>query len=218
MSYPLMFDAKGKKAVVIGGGRVASRKIASLLESGAELTVISPEAEEVIIDLHRAGRLTWLQKTFEPGDLAGAKLIIAAANDASVNEKVAETAADHQLVNVADEPGLGNFHTPSVLRRGKLTMAVSTGGASPALARNIRDDLAEMYDESFEDYLEFLFQFRERIKRTTLEREEKQRLLRKLLHPEYKERSKQQEVLASFQSFLIDHENERMEGRDANGG
>lgn len=199
--YPVMLNLTGKQAVVIGGGHIAHRKIISLLDAGAVVTVVSPDVIPVMQELVRQHDVTWLKKKYEPKDIENAMLVIAATNQKTVNRDIAEQAKDYQLVNVVDQPELGNFQVPAVLRRGKLTVTVSTGGASPILARKICDDLSGIYDERYEAYLDFLWTCRKRIKAENLSAERKKELLNRLLDPVYQNPQKQQEVLSNFPAF-----------------
>ena len=159
-NYPIMLQLEGKKVVVVGGGRVAERKISGLLVSGARVVVISPEATEELQELFKAGKIEWAERSFCVEDLQGAFLVFAATNDKTVNQLIKESAKPHQLVMMVDDPNGSDFHLPSVVHRGRLAIAVSTGGASPTLARKIREELEQEFDEEYEDYLEFLFEKR----------------------------------------------------------
>ena len=136
--YPLFMDVSGRRCVVVGGGGVASRKARGLLASGACVTVVSPVVSPEIESMD----VTVERRPYAPGDLAGAALAFAATDRREVNAAVAREARDNGIpVNVADRPAEGDFALPSVLRRGGLQVAVSTGGASPTLARRVRDAL-----------------------------------------------------------------------------
>lgn len=128
VGYPIVLHVRGRRAVVVGGGKVAARKVYGLLEAEADVVVIAPEAVPDIEALAAKGEIVWRKKTFAEDDLAGAFLVIAATNDRNVNEAVAQAAAPGQLVNVVDDPKRCDFHVPAVIRRGPLTIAVSTGG------------------------------------------------------------------------------------------
>jgi precorrin-2 dehydrogenase/sirohydrochlorin ferrochelatase len=149
------------------------------------VTVVSPDVIHVMQELVRQHDVTWRKKKYEPEDIEHAMLVIAATNHKAVNRDIAEQAKDHQLVNVVDQPELGNFQVPAVLRRGKLTITVSTDGASPILARKIRDDLSGTYDERYEAYFDFLNVCRERIKAENMSPERKSDLLKQLLDAVY---------------------------------
>lgn len=161
-----MLDIVQKKAVVVGGGRIAYRKITSLLKAGAHVTVISPDVHECVKELVDAQRIEWHKKVFQKEDVMNAFIVIAATNDKKINAKVHQNTSSQQLINVVDDKDISNFHVPAKLSRGKLTIAVATEGASPALAKLIRDDLAKVYDETYEDYVNFLAFAREKIHNT----------------------------------------------------
>lgn len=132
----------GKRAVVVGGGVVARRKVSGLLASGARVTVIAPELERGLSELVSTGQIEHVAREFAAGDLAGASVVISATGRVDVNAAVANEAASvGALVNVVDDPARGDFHVPALVRRGPVTLAVSTGGRSPALARRLRERL-----------------------------------------------------------------------------
>lgn len=143
MYYPMFLDLRDQPVIVIGAGKVATRKIRTLLAAGARVTVISPAATAAIRQL--AGRrrtVRWLRRCYRRGDLAGARLVVAATDDLAVNERIcAEARRRRQLVNCVAPPSAGNFIVPALARRGGITLAISTGGASPAFAKKLRRDL-----------------------------------------------------------------------------
>ncbi|MDM5339829.1 NAD(P)-binding protein [Fictibacillus enclensis] len=183
--YPIVLELKGKQAVVVGGGTVAFRKIQGLLEAGAFVQVISPEATDEIKSLHAANKVMWKQKKAEPVDYEGAFIIFAATNDPVANQEVVRYAGPSRLVNVVDQPTLGSFTVPAVARRGRLVLSVSTGGASPILAKRIRNDLLAAYPEDYAAYTEFLFYCREKLKKWKASPDEKQKLLHEMLDEQY---------------------------------
>ncbi len=137
--FPVVFVLEGKKVIVVGGGMVASRKIASLLESGADVTVVSPAVCDHLMSAVDEGRLKWIRRGYESADVAGAFLVFAATSDAEVNSRVSSDARASSIpVNVADVPGQCDFILPSVLSRGGLRIAVSTGGGCPGFSRRVR--------------------------------------------------------------------------------
>ena len=151
--YPIFLDLSGRRCVVVGGGEVASRKARKLLQARAEVVVISPEIkaelESVAVEIHR--------RPYKEGDLDDAYLAFAATDSREVNAAVAREAKERGIpVNVADRPSEGDFAAPSVLRRGGLQVAVSTGGASPALARRIKDELEESFGPEWAGLVEEL--------------------------------------------------------------
>jgi precorrin-2 dehydrogenase/sirohydrochlorin ferrochelatase len=144
MRYPLFLDLAGQKVIVIGAGRVAERKIRLLLAAKAHITVVAPRATTSIRKLSSNKRVRCLRRTYRVGDLRTARLVVAATNDEKLNERVCRDAKRRRLpVNCAAPPEAGNFIVPSVVRRGNLTIAISTGGSSPALAKRIRRELEQ---------------------------------------------------------------------------
>jgi precorrin-2 dehydrogenase/sirohydrochlorin ferrochelatase len=140
--HPVILRLAGRRVVVVGGGPVAERKIGALLESEARVTVVSPEVTGAIADLAAGGAIALERRPYREGDLESAMLAYAATDDPAVNRAVWEEAERRRVwLNVADRPELCHFFAPAVVRRGDLTIAVSTDGASPALARRIREDL-----------------------------------------------------------------------------
>ncbi len=140
--YPVFLDLKGRRCVVIGGGEVGERKIEALLTSGAQVTVISPQVTPRVEALAREGGVTWEQRRYQTGDLKGAFLAIAGTDDKTVNTDVASEAKRlNLLLNVVDVTHLCTFIAPAIVRRGEVTVAISTGGLSPALARRLREEL-----------------------------------------------------------------------------
>ncbi|OMC66091.1 siroheme synthase [Paenibacillus odorifer] len=178
---PIMLDCEGQHCVVIGGGVVAERKVSGLLEAGAAVKVISPSLTDPLDSLAEKGLLIWMDRTYAPGDLRGAFLVYAATNDRAVNEDVARESRRLGIhVNVASHAEAGNFITPGVVRRGRLTVAVSTSGAGPLAATKIKNVLEKALDAAYEPYLDFVHAMRTRIKEKEPSAEVRGRLLKKL--------------------------------------
>ncbi len=186
-SYPIMLNIEDKVVVVVGGGRIACRKIVDLLQAGAYVTVISPVIHSKIEQLFVENKIAWKNKLFEPDDLDSALIVIAATNSETVNTFVASSAGKHQLVNIVDNPELSTFHVPAKLTRGDLTISVATGGASPTLSKSIRDELAVIYEDSYGDYLEFLTLSREKVKHSMLDQPIKTKLLKAITNDTYRQ-------------------------------
>ena len=143
--YPLFFDLKERPCVVVGGGAVSERKVLNLVDAGALVTVVSPRLTPVLKGLRDGGALTHLPKRFAPEDIEGAFLVFAASCKRDVNERVAASASRLGLpVNVADDPDGSSFIVPSLLKRDKLQVAVSTSALSPFLSRHLRETLEEI--------------------------------------------------------------------------
>ncbi len=153
--YPVCVDMAGRACLVVGGGAVAERKASGLLESGSRVTVVSPALTARLEAWAREGQIRAIRRGYEPGDLADQSLVFVATDDGAVNAAVAADArAAGVLINAADDPAHCDFILPAVLTRGALTVAVSTGGASPALSRAVRDELETHFDR--EDYASLL--------------------------------------------------------------
>lgn len=163
--FPLFIDLSGAAVTVVGAGAVAERKIATLLDHGAHVTVVAPEATEAVRAWARDGKLAWRNRPYRTGDLEGALLAIGATSNRTVNEAVhAEACARTMLVNIVDVPDLCNAIVPSVMRRGSLQIAVSTAGAAPSVARDVRRELELRYPAYWERYLDVLGNVRALIK------------------------------------------------------
>ena len=204
--YPVYLNLAGKRCVIIGGGIIAQGKIAGLLEAGCQITVISPDATPGIRQAAQRGDVVWLQRIYEPGDLEGAFIGVAATNVWHVNRDIHEEAEQlGVLLNVVDDPDLCSFIAPSVVKRETVTMAISTGGASPALARKLRETLAHAEALEWADLADVLAQARRVIKekRTVIDPERWQCCItRKLLSMVQEGRG--EEALEVLLSQLLD--------------
>ena len=175
-TYPAMLIIKGRLCVVVGGGAVAERKAMCLVRSGAKVRLVSPDVTRKLAAAAKSGKLTHLARRFRPSDLKGAFITVAATDDAALNAKIAESAP--MLVNVADNPALCNFILPSTIRRGELTIAISTSGASPAAARAIKQELEGRFGPAVSDFLRDLATMRSRAKREIGDPAERRRHLK----------------------------------------
>jgi len=150
MAYIINLDLRGKKAVVVGAGTVAARKVRDLLAAGAAVTVVAPEVCEEIRQAASEGGLLLIERRFQKGDLREARVAVCATNDEEVNRQVAEEGNSLGcLVNVVDRPALCDFTVPATLKRGALTIAVTTEGRCPSLAGLLREELGELYGEEY---------------------------------------------------------------------
>lgn len=157
MLYPLNVDLSGRSLILVGGGRVAERKVRGILSAGTEtsICVIAPKITIVLQEHAAAGRLCWKQACYADGMLEGAFLVYAATDLREVNAAVAAEAKRRGIpVNVIDDPAASTFQVPASIRRGELILSVSTAGGSPALSRAIRMELEEMYPPAFGMWLE----------------------------------------------------------------
>jgi siroheme synthase-like protein len=148
--YIACLRLSGRRCVVVGGGDVGLEKVEGLLACDGEVTLVSPEAIEPLRELAEEGSIGWKRREYRPEDLEGTFIVIAATGDTDVNIRVFEDAERlAMLVNVVDVPPLCNFILPAIIRSGPLAVAISTAGASPALAKRIRDEIADEYGEPY---------------------------------------------------------------------
>jgi precorrin-2 dehydrogenase / sirohydrochlorin ferrochelatase len=176
--YPVFLNIQSKKAVIIGGGAVAERKTGTLLKAGARVTVISPELTEKLRNLERHKIIKHISRGYRKNDIKDAFLVVAATDSLNINTRVSRDARG--LVNVVDVPSLCNFIVPSVITRGLLTIAISTSGVSPALAKTIRKELEKQYGAEITMYLKFLNVIRTRALATIPEQSTREKFLKGL--------------------------------------
>src|SRR5580693_1805492 len=152
--FPIFLKIAARPCLVIGAGNLAESKIESLQAAHARVTVIAPEARPRIADLAAAGEVEWLQREYVEGDLGGHFLVVAATNNPAVNRAVyKEAVAKNVLCNAVDDPPFCDFYFPSVVRRGDLQIAISTAGASPALAQRLRKEINALLPLDTGDWL-----------------------------------------------------------------
>lgn len=180
--YPAFLNLKGKRAVVIGGGKVAERKVLTLLKTGADITVISPELTKRIETEKLKGSIKHIPRQYKKGDIKKALLVIAATDSQDINKRVSKEALC--LVNVVDAPSLCNFIVPSVIKRGPLTIAVSTSGISPTLSKSIRRELEKLYGSEFAEYLRLLEKIRRKAMKEIQDKRKRTEFLKSLASEE----------------------------------
>jgi len=154
--YPIMLDVRGQTAIVIGGDTIAAEKAANLSAAGAQVTAMSLSFCDELLDLERNHAVTLRYKAYEHGDLVGAFMVIAATtHNPELSEAIWNEAQEHrQLINIVDVPSRCNFILPSILRRGHLTISVSTEGTSPGLAKRIRQHLEDLFPSAYTAYFQ----------------------------------------------------------------
>jgi len=163
-TYPLFALIDDRPVLVVGGGAVGERKVQDLLVAGARVTVVSREITPALAELAAAGRLGFIQGDFDHKHLEGMTLVVGATDDQEVNRRVSAAAQARGLfVNIVDAPDLCTFIVPAQVRRGPLTIAVSTGGASPALARQVREKLEELFGPGYGRYVRVLQAVRDQV-------------------------------------------------------
>ncbi len=160
--YPIYIQLHEQPCVVIGGGKIAEGKVEGLLAAGAKVTIVSPDLTPRLHALVEQSQVTYIARTYQPGDLTGAFMVICATDQTEVNHQVwQEASANRQLVNVVDDTPRCNFIAPAILRKGDLTIAISTGGKAPALAVRLKESLQNQIGPEYERFLELSGQLRE---------------------------------------------------------
>jgi len=181
--YPILVDLQGKKTLVVGGGKVAQRKVETLLEYGASVELVARDLTGELDQLRKSGRVRFLGRDFSEGHLEGAFLVVAATDDSALNRRVSRGAQQRGLlVNAVDQPADCNFIVPSVLSRGNLQIAVSTSGKSPAFARKVRLELERRFGEEYGLFLNLMGKLRKEILPLGLSQEENKRAFEELIH------------------------------------
>ncbi len=177
--YPLMLKVEGRKCVIIGGGSVAERKAAGLLQANASVYAVSPTFTPTLREWAEAGRLRLVEREAEEADIEGAVLVFAATDRADINQWVSEIAGKRMIpVNVANDGEGGDFIVPAVVRQGGLVLTASASGAGPALAARIIEELADRYGPEYKDNIEALRTIREIVKAEVIDLTERRELLR----------------------------------------
>jgi len=180
--YPVLLDLKNRLCVVIGGGRVAERKVKTLLKADGRIKVISPQLTAPLARLKEQKRISHLSRTYQKGDLRGAFLAVGATGDRTINERISREAAEGQIpVNVVDDPAHSSFIVPSIVKKKDLLVAISTSGKSPALARVLRQKLEKEIGPEYEGFLKLLGRVREKLLPLGLGQPRNQKIFRKLV-------------------------------------
>ncbi|MBI9083889.1 MAG: bifunctional precorrin-2 dehydrogenase/sirohydrochlorin ferrochelatase [Desulfobacterales bacterium] len=162
--YPVNLDIENRDCLVVGGGQVGTRKVATLVDCGARVTLVSPEATLALKALADTGRIAWRQRPYIEKDLDGMFLVIGATSDEPLNRRVhADAQRQNLLCNIADRPEICNFILPAVIRRGDLLIAVSTSGKSPAFAKRLRKSLERQFGTEYETFLQVMGIIRARL-------------------------------------------------------
>lgn len=199
--YPVFLNLRGRRCVVIGGGKVAERKVRALLRAQADVRVVSPELTARLAQLAAVGAIQVLRRPYRKGDLmARARriaplLVFAATNDPAVQQAVwKEAEAIGALVNIADDRERSTFLVPASFARGDLQVAISTSGASPALARSLRRQLQAMLGREYEAHLGFLRAARAEVLESLPRQKERARVFRRLVATLYGVKSRKSKV------------------------
>jgi precorrin-2 dehydrogenase/sirohydrochlorin ferrochelatase len=181
--YPVFLDISDRQCAVVGGGEVAFRKVRRLLQCGARVKVISAKLSPEMEALKNRNEIVHINGRYKADHIADAFIVIGATNSRTVNNRIFRDArAGKVLVNIVDEPERCDFILPSVVERGDLAMAISTGGKSPALARHLRQELEEVYGEEYEIYLDILGQTRAIVLARRQPSDENRKIFEALIH------------------------------------
>lgn len=162
--YPVNLDIQDRGCLVLGGGAVGTRKVLTLLNCGARVTVVSPDATERLIGLSENQEIIWKQRAYRSPDLDGMFLVIGATDDKTLNRSVYEDAKRlNILCNIADRPEVCNFILPAIVNRGDLIIAISTSGKSPAFAKQLRLEMADRFGEEYAEFLTLMGAIRKQL-------------------------------------------------------
>jgi precorrin-2 dehydrogenase/sirohydrochlorin ferrochelatase len=179
--FPMFLKLEGRRSLVVGAGAVAEGKIRSLLESGASVQVVAPRAVSQVQKWACEGTIGWNARCFQPHDLDGAFLVIAATSSPEVNAQVFNGAREKKvLCNSVDDPEHCDFYYPAVVNRGDLQIAISTNGRSPALAQRLRQELEEQFGPEYEAWVKELGEAREELTAQKVALEPRRKLLHQL--------------------------------------
>lgn len=162
--YPVNLNIDGQKCLVVGAGKVGTRKVNTLLECGAVVTVVSPEATEALQALKNTEKIVFEKRGYRTSDLKGMFMVIGTTDDEALNRRIyADARQQHKLCNIADRPELCNFILPSIVNRGDLVIAISTSGNSPAFAKKLRKDLEKEFGDEYGDFLRLMGAVRKKL-------------------------------------------------------
>ena len=176
--FPMFLKLSNRPCLVVGAGAIAESKIASLLDASGHVRVVAPEATPQVRTWAQSKALDWHQRPFEPADLDGMFLVIAATSSSDLHERIFKEATRRTvLCNIVDVPALCDFYYPSVVQRGALQIAISTAGQSPALAQRLRKQLEAQFGPEYEQWLAYLAEARDKLHSTDMDPDERKRLL-----------------------------------------
>lgn len=187
--YPILINLENKKCKVIGGGKVAERKVKTLLEHGANVEIISPYATDLLLSYFQEGKIILQKRQYRYGDLNNCDLVFAATDDEAVNKMCLKESTEKKLLfNIIDNPEECSFTTPSCLRRGHLSISISTDGKSPTLAKKIKEDLEEQFTEEYSEYIEILGRLRDKVKNEVQDINLRKEILNQLVYSDILQR------------------------------
>lgn len=180
--YPVSLDINNRKCLVVGGGSVGTRKVKTLLECGAKVTVVSPGVSSRLLEIANKGLIVLENRPYRETDLAGMFLVIGTTDDEELNRQISMDAEKlNMLCNIADRPEVCNFILPSIVNRGDLTISISTSGKSPALAKRLRIELEEQFGNEYAEFLRLMGAIRKKLLSQKHEPEAHKHLFEKLI-------------------------------------
>lgn len=179
--FPIFLKLEGRRCLVVGAGTVAEGKIRGLLDTGALIHVVAPEAVSAIQQWALDGAITWEQRAFNPRDLDEVSIVVAATSSHELNKQIFQEARlRNVLCNAVDDPENCDFYYPAVVQRGDLQIAISTNGRSPALAQRLRLELEQQFGPEYESWVAELGEAREQLTSMVLDNEARKKLLHEL--------------------------------------
>ena len=168
--YPAFLDITDKRCLVVGGGKVAERKVAMLLQFNAHVIVVGPVMTRTLLKLDNEGKIEYFQRTYTAKDLDNTALVFACTDNSIINNKIKTEAARKNIpVNVVDDPDLCDFIVPSIIKKGDLTIAISTSGELPLLSKKLRQKIEEVVTDDYLEYLHIIGEFRKHLMKTVKE-------------------------------------------------
>ena len=180
--YPVHLDIKNRHCLVVGGGAVGTRKVKTLLECDARVTVVSPKPTEQLKKLASGGVISLQERSYQSDDLKGMFLVIGATDDERLNHQVSQDAEQARILcNIADRPEVCNFILPSIVQRGDLIITISTSGQSPALAKKLRQQLETQFGKEYAEFLLLMGAIRKKLLSPAHEPEAHKDLFNKLI-------------------------------------
>lgn len=203
--FPVFLDLSNRNALVVGGGKIALRRVQALLDCGAQVTVVAPELDPKLAGLARGKKIRLFRRPFIEEDLKNQWLVISAANDRKVNERIGKVCKENNLlVNVVDQPELCSYITPALFRRGEVVTAISTGGASPALAAFLKRKMSEVLGDEVRTLAGLLGKYRARFLKIPMQK--RKTILKKILTEETLEqlrKGKKSSVVRKIEELVL---------------
>jgi len=179
--YPAFIDITGKKCLVVGGGKVAERKVAMLLRFGANIVVVSPVIVKQLLKLVKEEKIQHFQRAYTEKDLAETALVFACTDNTTINKRIRKDAVRKKIpVNVVDDPALCDFIVPSIIKKGDLTIAIATSGTLPLLSKKLRQKIEEIITDDYLSYLTTIGQFRQQMIKTIKDKQKRETIMKKI--------------------------------------